>query len=159
MTEDNIRRLIQNQKSEHSPHAFAGNRSGMEDFNLLYPLLSQLPSAKLRKWMRLIDAMRATHSGCGPCTAKILAYSILFTENHSPTLCQHYCGLYTAFVARHFYGKHARDIMAEVLASLHGTDHEDEAEEDTSTNSLASNSEFLAHMEDEDDDRGQWKAR
>ena|SRR6478735_4473435 len=123
MTEDNIRRLIQNQKSEHTGHAFAGNRGGMQDFNLLYPVLSQLPAVKLRKWMRMVDAMRATHNGCGSCTAKILAYSILFTEKRSPTLCKHYREIYTLFVTRYFVGKYRRDIMAEVLASLHGTDY------------------------------------
>ena len=122
MTDDNIQRLINNQKSEHSLHAFAGNRGGMHDFNLLYPVLTKLPNPTLRKWMRMIDTMRATHEDCAPCYAKILAYSILFTQDRAPKLCQRYRDFYTPFVAMHFVGRRYRDIMGEVQASLHGTD-------------------------------------
>ncbi len=158
MTDDNIQRLINNQKSEHSLHAFAGNRGGMNDFNLLYPVLTKLPTAALRKWMRMIDAMRATHADCAPCYAKILAYSILFTQDRSPKLCEGYQELYTPFVAKYFIGRRYRDIMGEVRASLHGTD--DQADEPTPTESRAPILELLALMQDDDEeDRDLWKPR
>ena len=150
MTDDNIQRLINNQKSEHSLHAFAGNRGGMDDFNLLYPVLTKLPAVALRKWMRMIDAMRATHEDCAPCYAKILAYSILFTQDRAPKLCQRYRELYTPFVAKHFIGRRYRDIMGEVQASLHGTD--DKADEAQPPNSRAPIMELLGLMQDDDEE-------
>ena len=158
MTDDNIQRLINNQKAEHSLHAFAGNRGGMDDFNLLYPVLTKLPAVALRKWMRMIDAMRATHEDCAPCYAKILAYSILFTQGRAPKLCQRYRELYTPFVARYFVRKPVRDIMAEVQASLHGTDPK--SDEVIAANSRAPILELLSLMQDDDEeDRGIWKPR
>ena len=150
MTDDNIQRLINNQKSEHSLHAFAGNRGGMGDFNLLYPVLTKLPAVALRKWMRMIDAMRATHVDCVPCYAKILAYSILFTQNRAPELCERYRELYGQLVAKHYTGRRYRDIMGEVKASLHGTD--DKADEVNPANSRAPIMELLGLMRNDDEE-------
>ena len=150
MTDDNIQRLINNQKSEHTPHAFAGNRSGMGDFNLLYPVLTKVPAVALRKWMRMIDAMRATHGDCAPCYAKILAYSILFTQDHAPKLCERYQQLYTPFVARNFIGRRYRDIMGEVKGSLQGTGNQ--PVEIQSANSRAPIMELLGLMKDDDEE-------
>ena len=73
MTADTIRRLITNQKAEHSPHAFRAGGAGMANFNQRYPILRSLPMDELAEWLSLIDAMRATHGGCGACCRKILA--------------------------------------------------------------------------------------
>ena len=86
MTADTIRRLITNQKAEHSPHAFRAGGAGMANFNQRYPILRSLPMDELAEWLSLIDAMRATHGGCGACCCKILAYEILFTRASS---CPH----------------------------------------------------------------------
>ena len=150
MTDDNIRRLIQNQKSEHLRHAFAGNRGGMDDFNLLHPVLTKLPAPLLRKWMRLIDTMRATHEDCAPCYAKILAYSILFTQERAPELCERYRQIYTPFVAKYFVGSRHRDVMGEIQASIHGT--EDKVDKLQPTNSRRSILELLALMKDDDEE-------
>ena len=153
MTDDNIQRLINNQKSEHTPHAFAGNRSGMGDFNLLYPVLTKVPTGDLRKWMRMIDAMRATHGDCAPCYAKILAYSILFTQDRAPKLCERYQELYAPFVAKNFIGRRCRDIMGEVQDSLRGIDGNDE--ELSARSSRVPVVELLGLMKDDDEeDRG-----
>ena len=86
MTADTIRRLITNQKAEHSPHAFRAGGAGMANFNQRYPILRSLPMDELAEWLSLMDAMRATHGGGGACCCKILAYEILFTRASS---CPH----------------------------------------------------------------------
>lgn len=118
MNANDIRRRIENQKAEHVPHAFRAGGAAMEDFNALYPVLRKLPRADLRRWMGLIDRMRATHDECLPCTAKILAYSILFTRGRVPGLCARYTTLYKEVNRDHQPGD--RDFMAEVLDSLKG---------------------------------------
>jgi hypothetical protein len=117
MTDENIRRLINNQKDEHSPHAFRAGGAAMADFDELYPALRSLPRTTLARWMRLIDKMRATHDGCLPCSSKILAYSILFTQDLLPELCEKYTRLYYQQI-RHNTPPPGRDYMAEVINSL-----------------------------------------
>ena len=65
----------------------------MEAFDELYPVLRRLPGAVLNKWMQLIDDLRATHAHCLPCSSKILAYSVLFTQERLPEQCQEYMRL------------------------------------------------------------------
>ena len=48
MTNATIRRLINNQKEEHSPHAFRAGGAGMADFNRLYPALRRLPAEEIK---------------------------------------------------------------------------------------------------------------
>lgn len=117
MTADNIRRLINNQKEEYSPHAFRAGGAAMAAFDELHPVLRELPGPALARWMRLIDKMRATHDGCLPCSSKILAYSILFTQDLLPELCERYTRLYYEQIRRNTPPA-GRDYMAEVLNSL-----------------------------------------
>ena len=116
MNDEDIRRLIENQKAEHVPHAFRAGGAGMADFNALYPVLRRLSRTELRRWMGLIDQMRATHEGCLPCTAKILAYSVLFTRDRYPERCERYTRLYQELNRSCEPG--GRDFMAEVIDSL-----------------------------------------
>lgn len=94
MTADAIRRLIANQKAEHSPHAFRAGGAGMADFNLLAPVLRHLPVPELLGWLRLIDAMRATHGECVACGCKILAYEIFITCDRLPERSARYVERY-----------------------------------------------------------------
>ena len=89
----------------------------MSDFNQLYPVLRSLPGPELARWMRLVDKMRATHAFCLPCSSKILAYSVLFTQDCLPELCEKYTRLYYEQIRR-TTPPPGRDYMAEVLASL-----------------------------------------
>lgn len=117
MTPDDIRRAINNQKSEHAPHAFKAGQVGMHEFDLLYPVLRGLPARELSKWMRLIDRMRATHDGCEPCFSKILAYSIFFTEDVIPELNDKYYSLYKSVAG---IPPVDRDYIREVWDSING---------------------------------------
>jgi hypothetical protein len=117
MTADTIRRLITNQKAEHSPHAFRAGGTGMADFNQLYPVLCRLPADELADWLNLIDAMRVTHGECVACACKILAYEMLITREHLPGRSAHYAALHADLYA---YDTTGRDFLAEVRASLRG---------------------------------------
>ena len=117
MTAEGIRRLINNQKAEHTPHAFRAGAAGMADFNQLYPVLRRLTALELSGCLRLIDAMRATHGECVACVCKILAYEMLITRERLPERSAHYGALYADL--NRFETK-GRDYLAEVRASLRG---------------------------------------
>ena len=117
MTADTIRRLITNQKAEHSPHAFRAGGAGMANFNQRYPILRSLPMDELAEWLSLIDAMRATHGGGGACCCKILADEILFTREQLPALSARYAVLYADLYG---YDTTGRDFLVEVRAALRG---------------------------------------
>ena len=119
MTADTIRRLITNQKAEHSPHAFRAGGAGMANFNQRYPILRSLPMDELAEWLSLIDAMRATHGGGGACCCKILADEILFTREQ---LLSEVWG-YDYFGGTRTVDVHVRRLRAKLgdLESLIGT--------------------------------------
>ena len=117
MSPDDIRRAINNQKSEHAPHAFKAGQVGMTDFVLLYPVLRKLPAGELSEWMRLIDKMRATHKGCEACYCKILAYSIFFTEDLLEERNEEYYSAYRLIAG---IPPRDRDYIKEVWDSIHG---------------------------------------
>ena len=117
MKADDIRRLINNQKEEHVPHAFRAGGAAMHDFNRLYPVLRGLPGPQLARWMRLIEKMGKSHDRCLPCSSKILAYSVLFTHGLLPELCEKYTTRYYDQIRR-TPPPAGRDYMAEVLTSL-----------------------------------------
>lgn len=120
-----IRQLINNQRFEHSPHAFRAGHVGMHDFNRLAPLLRGLPKKELHKWLDLIDEMAATHSFCNSCYGKIIAYCIIMTKNVPDFELRHegYKMLYTDCIAATRHNE-PRDYMREVLDSMyHGKDH------------------------------------
>ena len=118
MTSNEIRRLINNQKAEHVSHAFRAGGAAMSDFNRLYPVLRTMPRAKCAFWLRLIDKMRVGHEACPACSAKILAYCVLYTQGRLPELCEKNKRLYCKLV-RDPKRPPVRDYMAEVIASLH----------------------------------------
>lgn len=89
----------------------------MLDFQLLYPVLRALQGKELRGWMGLIDAMRETHVDCQSCTGKILAYSILFTDEILPQENAGYVRYYLGNISRL---RTERDYMDEVLDGLNG---------------------------------------
>ncbi len=117
MTNATIRRLINNQKAEHSPHAFRAGGAGMADFNRLYPALRRLPAEEMAGWMQAIDAMRTTHGECVACACKILAYQRLITRDQLPKTSARYAALYADLYR---YDSTGRDYLAEVRASLRG---------------------------------------
>jgi hypothetical protein len=117
MTNATIRRLINNQKAEHSPHAFRAGGAGMADFNRLYPALRRLPAKEIAGWMQAIDAMRTTHGECVACACKILAYQRLITRDRLPKTSARYAALYADLYR---YDSTGRDFLAEVRASLLG---------------------------------------
>jgi hypothetical protein len=84
MLDDDSRRLINNQKQEHSSHPFKSwGRSGLDDFTILLErfLAKEFPTETLNEALDLIDTMRSTHKDCESCTLKILAFSELFSYN------------------------------------------------------------------------------
>lgn len=115
MTAIEIRRIINNQKQQHTPHAFRAGSAGMTDFNQLHPLLRRLPERTLARHMKLIDRMWLTHEHCEPCYCKILAYCILFTADRLPERHAEYERLYRARISG---SRRGRDYMREVLDSL-----------------------------------------
>jgi hypothetical protein len=120
---DTIRRLITNQKHEHTPHAFRAGSSGMKDFNRLVPVLRSLPPDELVKWLKLIDQVGHSHRGCQPCTCKVRAYLILITKDILPDLHAHHLSCYHSHIKRWPPHKN-RNFLAEVMASyLHDIDH------------------------------------
>jgi hypothetical protein len=87
MLDDDSRRLINNQKFEHSNHAFRSNgRSGISDFLILLQRFrsDRFEKTDLEEALDLIDVMRETHKDCESCTLKILAFSELFSFNRLP---------------------------------------------------------------------------
>jgi len=117
MTNATIRRLINNQKAEHSPHAFRAGGAGMADFTRLYLVLRRLPAEEIAGWMQAIDAMRTTHGECVACSCKILAYQGLITRDRLPERSEHYRALYADLFQ---FGTKGRDYLAEVRALLGG---------------------------------------
>jgi hypothetical protein len=81
MLDDDSCRIINNQKKEHSVHAFERyGSSGLDDLTLLLQRFrdEKFPPKNLIEALDLIDKMRDTHVECASCTLKILAFSELF---------------------------------------------------------------------------------
>ena len=117
MDADTLRRLITNQRAEHVPHAFRAGAAGMADFARLIPVLRALPATELAGWLDRIDSLRATHRACLPCTAKILAYSLIAARGRLRDRAAHHQTLYDNLMRSAPAG---RDYLAEVRASLGG---------------------------------------
>lgn len=93
MLDDDSRRLINNQKFEHSNHAFRSNgRSGVSDFLILLQRFrsDRFEKTDLEEALDLIDVMRETHKDCESCTLKILVFCELFSFNRLPERYLHY---------------------------------------------------------------------
>ncbi len=114
---ETIRRLINNQHHQHTPHAFRAGHAGMADFNRLVPVLRSLPAVELEEWMKLIDAMCSSHVGCLPCSSKILVYSYLITKDILQKRSAHYKRLYEQRIQRHTPPE-GRNYLVEVINSL-----------------------------------------
>lgn len=117
MKPDDIRRIINNQSHEHTPHAFRAGHAGMADFNHLVPVLRSLPAGELKEWMNLIDQMAETHAGCLPCSSKILVYSFLITKDVLPERNANYKRLYDKGILR-CTPPEGRNYLLEVINSL-----------------------------------------
>ncbi len=113
MLDDKILRLINNQKTEHTPHAFRAGGAGLRDFGALRHLLEPLTEAELSEALDVIDAMAATHNGCASCTAKIAAFCEAFAAQ---TLPQRSVGYREACSA--LSGREQRDYRAEIQRQL-----------------------------------------
>jgi hypothetical protein len=120
---ETIRRLITNQKHEHTLHAFRAGYGGMQDFNRLVPVLRRMEPSETGRWLDVIDEVYETHRHCQPCGCKVLAYQILISESLLPERHQCYFEQYREIIARH-PPVGGRDFMNEVIESLyHGRDH------------------------------------
>lgn len=120
-----ISRLINNQRDEHTEHAFRAGHAGMQDFNRLVPILRGLPTDEVHEWLDLIDDMAATHRYCDFCLGKITAYRMLITRDLPPLAGRHavYRNTYARIVERQPRAE-PRDFMREVLDSMyHGKEH------------------------------------
>jgi hypothetical protein len=115
-----IRRLILNQKKEHSPHAFRAGGAGMADFRRLATAFAALPPERLAGWLELIEQVAETHAGCLPCAAKIRAYLLVFSRERLPDVHTRHEREYRrlALAGRRM----GRDYLGEVLDSLQGND-------------------------------------
>lgn len=122
---DLIRRLINNQRDEHTEHAFRAGHAGMLDFNRLVPILRGLPTDELNGWLDLIDDMASTHRYCVFCLGKITAYRVLITRDLPSLASRHadYQDKYYRILAGQ-RKEEPRDFMREVLDSMyHGKEH------------------------------------
>lgn len=93
MLDDDSRRLINNQNSEYSKHAFRRyGRSGISDFLILLQRFrsDHFEKTNLDEALDLVDVMRETHNDCESCTLKILAFCELFSFNRLPKRYLHY---------------------------------------------------------------------
>jgi hypothetical protein len=115
-----IRRLILNQKEEHSPHAFRAGGSAMADFRRLAPVFAALPPDQLANWLELIERMAETHRHCLPCSAKIRAYLLVFSRERLPELHARYEREFRRLALQG--REQGRDYLHEVLNSLQGDD-------------------------------------
>lgn len=123
---DEIRRLIMNQKEEHTPHAFRAGGAAMADFRRLSPLFAQMEARELARWLHLIEVMAESHRLCLPCYAKIHAYLLVFSRERLPELHARYEREYRSLAAA---GRRmGRDYLGEVVDSLHGKDDSPAAE-------------------------------
>lgn len=114
---ETIRRLINNQHHQHTPHAFRAGHAGMYDFNRLVPVLRSLPAEELEEWMKVIDTMCSSHVGCLPCSSKILVYSYLITKDILPVRSARYKRLYEQRIQR-FTPPEGRNYLQEVINAL-----------------------------------------
>lgn len=115
-----IRRLILNQKQEHSPHAFRAGGAGMEDFRRLARAFAALPPERLAGWLELIEQVAETHARCLPCLAKIRAYLMVFSRDRLPDVHARNEREYRRLALE---GRRmGRDYLGEVLDSLEGND-------------------------------------
>jgi hypothetical protein len=120
MPDAEIRRLILNQKQEHSPHAFRAGGAGMADFRRLAPVFAALPPERLAVWLELIERVAETHARCLPCAAKLRAYLLVFSRGRLPEIHTRHEREYRslALAGRRM----GRDYLGEVLDSLQGKD-------------------------------------
>ncbi len=126
LTAEEIRRLILNQKQEHTPHAFRAGGAAMADFRRLAPIFAAMKPRELAAWLELIEEMADSHRGCLPCTAKIRAYLLLFSRGKLPRLHARHEAAYRALARE---GRRmGRDYLGEVVESLHGNDDSPAAE-------------------------------
>lgn len=120
---DTIRRLITNQKEEHTPHAFRTGHGGMQDYNRLAPILRKLPPEELSEWLDLMDEVYESHRLCQPCGCKVLSYLILISKDLLPDRHATYFSRYEDHIRR-WPPVGGRDFMSEVIESLyHGKEH------------------------------------
>lgn len=122
---DLIRRLITNQRDEHTPHAFRAGHAGMQDFNILVPILRSRPAKEIRSWLGLIDEVADSHQYCTYCFGKITAYRILMTRGIEPLAIEHtnYMEQYARLLAEQ-RDDEERDFIKEVIDSMyHGKEH------------------------------------
>lgn len=115
-----IRRLIQNQKAEHTPHAFRAGGSAMADFRRLASVFAELEPAELSGWLDGIERMSESHEGCLPCSAKIRSYLLIFSYRRIPERQARYERELRPLLEE---GRRmGRDYWGEVIASLQGND-------------------------------------
>jgi hypothetical protein len=120
-----IRRLIVNQRDDHTPHAFRAGHAGMQDFNRLVPLLRRLPAEEISQWLDLIGDVAASHRHCPYCLGKIIAYSIIITKDLEPLAIRHagYMKQYERLLADQL-NEEPRDFITEVIDSMcNGKEH------------------------------------
>jgi hypothetical protein len=115
-----IRRLIQNQKAEHTPHAFRAGGSAMADFRRLASVFAALEPAELSGWLDGIEQMSESHRRCLPCSAKIRSYLLIFSFGRLPERQARYERELRPLLEQ---GRQiGRDYWGEVIASLEGND-------------------------------------
>lgn len=125
MLDDDSCRLINNQKFEHSNHAFRSyGRSGISDFLILLQRFrsGHFEETDLNEALDLVDVMRETHNDCESCTLKILVFCELFSFNRLPERYIHYQMEYerwkTLEIEEHMIeGGTGRDYRREVMDS------------------------------------------
>jgi hypothetical protein len=81
MLDDDTLRRIRNHARHHSAHPFKASNAGSSDFVVLISRFADFDREMLELALDEIDEVRATHSDCVSCSAKILAFCERFSRH------------------------------------------------------------------------------
>jgi hypothetical protein len=111
-----ILRLIRNSRMAYSICALGRGRYGMEDYGRLGHLLQRAARHCLEEYLKEIDAVRATHHRCPPCSLKFLAFCRIYSAGRLPERHRAYRN---EFMERNKAWPNDRDFMAEVRQAIY----------------------------------------
>lgn len=112
---NNILRLIHNARKVHATCCLARGRYGLADYARLAHLLQEVNRDDLSHYLNEIDAVRASHSRCLPCSLKFLAFCVVYCRDQLPERRRAYLQRYETHLGPL---RGTRDFIAEVRAVI-----------------------------------------
>lgn len=112
-----IERIIGNARFDHNVCLMARNRYGMSEFGRLFYLLADLEDSQLKRYLDLVDEVRAGHLPCLRCSLKFVAFCRFFCGIRLPRRLLCYEREFEALLRRFGPG---RDFMSEVWEAIDG---------------------------------------